>query len=240
MALGTKLIKVYFDLIYNPVYDFTTAQLAPYHALQTRCIDKFRFDDGDKVLCVGAGTGNEVIHILRKNSSVSVVGIDYSNTALQRAYKKALALGKKIEVLNMDARSLEFATGSFDKIVCLHVMDFIEDHCGVTKEILRVLKDEGQFVVTYPSDKEGAKLGCNLLKESFRHNLDSKKHRIRVFLQFLVKIVVGSVYLPLLLRSKKISYSRYELETLFFSLMVSDFQIEEYPIYQDFIVYGTK
>jgi ubiquinone/menaquinone biosynthesis C-methylase UbiE len=240
MTLGTKLLKVYFDFIYNLVYDFTTAQLAPYKILQTRCIDKFRFEDGEKVLCVGVGTGNEVIHILRRNGNVSIVGVDYSGTALQKAYKKALTFGKEIEVLNMDARSLEFATGSFDKVTCLHVMDFIKDDREVTNEILRVLKDGGQFVITYPSDKEGTKLGCNLLKETIRHDLNLRRHRIRVFLQFLVKIVVGSLYLPLLLRSKKRSYLRHELQAMITELTTGDFQIEEDPVYQDFIVYGRK
>ena len=59
MILGTKVMKVYFDLVYNPVYDFTTAQLALYHRLQCTCIDKFEFDDGDKELCDGVGTSNE-------------------------------------------------------------------------------------------------------------------------------------------------------------------------------------
>jgi len=59
MRIGKKLIRAYFDFVYNPVYDFTIAQLAPYHSLQRTCVDKFEFDDGDKVLCVGVGTSNE-------------------------------------------------------------------------------------------------------------------------------------------------------------------------------------
>ena len=79
-------MKAYFNFIYNPLYDFTTAQFAAYQTLQTRCIDKLEFDDGDKILCVGVGTGNEVIHILKRNNNVSVTGVDYSDTALQKTY----------------------------------------------------------------------------------------------------------------------------------------------------------
>ena len=240
MTLGTKLLKVYFDFIYNLVYDFTTAQLAPYKILQTRCIDKFKFEDGEKVLCVGVGTGNEVIHILRRNGNVRIVGVDYSDTALRKAYQKALTWGKEIKGLVMDAQHLEFEVGSFDKVLCIHVMDFVGEDGKATDEIIRVLKDGGQFVITYPSDKEGTKLGCNLLRETLRHDLNLRRHRIRVFLQFLVKIVVGSLYLPLLLRSRKKSYSRHELEAMFQKLVPRDFHIEEYPVYQDFIVYGRK
>lgn len=240
MALGSTLLRVYFDFIYNPVYDFTTGKLAAYRELHTRCIDKFRFNDGDKVLCVGVGTGNEITHILRRNSNISIVGVDYSDNALQKAFKKALAFGKEIEAFNMDARGLKFANESFDKVLCLHVMDFIEDDREATNEVLRVLKSGGQFVITYPSDKESTKLGCNLLRYNIRHNLDSGKNRIRAFLETLIQIVVGSVYLPLLLRPNKKFYSRRQLEAKITELTTRDFQIEEDAIYQDFIVHGRK
>jgi len=233
-------MKVYFDFIYNPVYDFTTAQLASYRTLQSTCVHKLEFDDGDKVLCVGVGTGNEVIHILRRNSNVSIVGVDYSRTAVQKAYKKALMWGKEIQVFLMDARHLQFAAGSFDKILCLHLMDFVEDHTEVTSEILRVLKDGGQFVITYPSHKEGPKLGLNLLKDSVRNRPGSGMHAILAFLKFTAQMLAGIVYLPLLFRSNRRSYSRSGLEAMFAQLTACDFEIEEDNVYQVFIVYGRK
>ena len=239
MRVGRILIRAYFDLVYNPVYDFTTAQFASYHRLQSKCVDKFEFDDGDRVLCVGVGTGNEIIRILGINSKVNIVGVDYSKIALQKAYKKALRLGKEIEILTMDARRLEFGTGSFNKVLCLHVMDFVGENEQVTGEILRVLKDGGQFVITYPSGKEGAKLGVNLLKDSIRHNIDSR-NRFRAFSTLVAQMVVGTVYLPLFLRPKKRFYSRRELEAIFSEFTDGELQIEEYPMYQDFIVYGKK
>jgi len=208
--------------------------------LQATCVSKLELTDHDKVLCVGVGTGNEVLHILRANRNVSVVGVDYSETALQRAYAKALASGKEIEVLNVDARHLEFASGSFDKVLCLHVMDFVEDNRQVTSEIFRVLKEEGQFVITYPSAKEGLKLGCNILRDVVRTNLASSKHRIKVIARIVAQVLMSFVYLPLVFRPKKRFYSCCELQAMIAQLTNGGFQIEEDPIYQDFIVYGRK
>ena len=233
-------MQAYFNYAYNAVYDFTTARLNRYRTLQERCVGKLEFEDNDRVLCVGLGTGNEILHILQMNGNVSITGVDYSSTALRKAYKKALRLGKEIELLLMDARKLEFAAGSFDKVLCLHVMDSIPENTEVTSEILRVLKKAGQFVITYPSDKEGPKLGFNLLKDSIHHYMDSGKHRIRAFLEFITQMVVGIVYLPLLFRPKKMSYSRSQLEAIITESTTGDFQIEEEPVYQDFIVYGKK
>jgi ubiquinone/menaquinone biosynthesis C-methylase UbiE len=140
----------------------------------------------------------------------------------------------------MDARCLEFTTGSFDKVLCIHVMDFVEENERVTDEILRVLKDEGQFVITYPSDKEGVSLGLNILKDIIRHNINPGRRRAIEFLKSLVQMLVWTVYLPLFLRSKKRSYSRHELQMMITVLTTGDLKIEEDPVYQDFIVYGIK
>lgn len=236
--LAGRLLQVYFNVAYNQVYDFTTARLSLYRKLQERCIGKLQLRDNDRVLCVGIGTGNEIIRILEMNKSVNIVGIDFSNTALQKACKKARRLDKELETAVMDARSLEFETESFDEVLCLHVMDFIEDDEKVTNEILRVLKPGGQFVITYPSVKEGMRLGVNILKDSYHQNISSRNYIIGL-IAFLTQMFLGITYLPLLLR-KRTFYSCRELPAIFTQLISGDFQIEEYPAYQDLIVYGTK
>jgi ubiquinone/menaquinone biosynthesis C-methylase UbiE len=240
MNTSGKLMQAYFNYAYNPVYDFTTGRLNHYRRLQERCVDKLKLKDKERVLCIGVGTGNEILHILHKNRNVSIVGVDYSYTALQRAYRKALALGKKIELLIMDARHLEFTHGSFDKVLCIHVMDFVQENEKVTGEILRVLKPGGQFVITYPSAKEGPRLGISLLSDSVRHSINSGKHCVRALLECLAQMLVGIVYLPLLCRPKRKSYSRSKLEVMLTQSTTRDCQIEEDAVYQDFIVCGEK
>ena len=240
MSFTGKLMQVYFDYAYNPVYDFTTAQLYRYRQLQKRCVDKFKLEDNDKVLCVGLGTGNEIYHILQKNKRVVIVGVDSSRTALKKASKKALRLGKEIEVYIMNAKWLEFTTGSFDAVLCLHVMDFVDDVEKVTSEILRVLKNDGQFVITYPSGKEDVKLAYNLLKDNIRHNVNSGKNYIRISLELLLQTLLGIVCLPMGLRPKKRFYSRNELEEILTASKAGSFLVEEYPLYHDFIIYGKK
>lgn len=240
MSFASKLMRVYFNLAYNRIYDVTTGKLNCYQELQRRSVGKLEFRDDDRVLCVGVGTGNEILHILETNKNVKIVGVDYSNTALQKTRHKAARLGKEIELWDMDARCLEFATGSFDKVLCLHVIDFIEQGREVSGEILRVLKHGGQFAITYPSDREGPGLGINLLKDSVCHNINSGTHPIRAVSGLLAQTLVGIVYLPLLFRPKRKSYSRRDLEAMFFDLATASVHVEEYPVYQDFIVYGRK
>jgi hypothetical protein len=51
---------------------------------------------------------------------------------------------------------------------------------------------------------------------------------------------MGIFYLPLLFRAKQRSYSHQDLEAMFTESELARFQIEEYPVYNDFIVYGRK
>lgn len=240
MDITEKMMQAYFNYAYNAVYDFTTGRLNRYSELQARCVRKLELKDNDRVLCVGVGTGNEIFHILQKNWNVSIVGVDYSRRALNKAYTKALALGKKIEVLTMDARHLQFPAGSFDKVLCVHLMDFVEENEQVTSEILRVLKDGGQFVITYPSRKEGPMLGINLLKEGRRTDTNPGKSRIRRLLESLAQTVAGFVYLPLLFRPHRKSYSQNALEAMISQVTTRLFRLEEDVVYQDYIVYGEK
>jgi len=53
-------------------------------------------------------------------------------------------------------------------------------------------------------------------------------------------MLAATVYLPLFLRSKKRSYSHNELQAMISQLITGDFQIDEDPVYQDFIVCGRK
>jgi len=240
VRFANRLVRFYFDFAYNRVYDFTTSHLNRYQRLQRKCIDQLEFQDNDRVLCVGVGTGNEVLRILESNPNVNMVGIDYSRTALRKAYNRALKWGKKIEVFLMDARHLDFPDGSFDAAVCLHVMDFVKENVEVTGEILRVLKEGGQFVITYPSVKEGPGLARALLADHVRHDAQLRQPRINARLKSAGRMLAGIVYLPFLLRPKPNPYSQSELHSMIRRLAGGDFHIEEDPVYQDFIVYGNK
>lgn len=239
MSLGNKFLRLYFDLVYNPIYDLSSARLTAYRRWQKNCVGKLHFEDGDSVLCVGIGTGNEIPYILDSNKDIEIVGVDFSNSALKRAHNKGLKQNKEIEISQMDAQELRYPRESFDKVLCLHVMDFVEDDVKVTREIFRVLKLGGQFVITYPSQKESIALGFNLVRDSIHHSHNLSGY-LRVMQDLLVQMALGILYLPVLLRLKKRAYSYQALKAMFSGIGQTTFQIDEYPAYNDFIVTGNK
>ena len=230
----------YFNHIYTPIYDFGIAQSAPYQRLQVCCLSKLNFQSVDRVLCIGVGTGNEIVGILKKEGDVSITGIDTSRKALDRAQRKALKLGKKMEVFEMDAHKLEFVDETFDKALCLHVMGFLENDEAATREIVRVLKKGGQCVVTYPSGIGSTKLGREMTCSIWQ---DFKSMRfISAFKRFAALIVGGVAYAPISswVRPSRGFYSDKSLTAMLDSIGLSEYAIEEDKAYQDYVVCGAK
>ncbi len=239
MKFSGKVMQFYFDFIYNPIYDYSTAQISIYQKLQRACIDKLKFEDGDNVLCVGVGTGNEILRIIEKNSQVSITGVDTSKRALARAYRKSLRSGKRIETIEMDACKLKFNDESFDKVLCIHVMGFLSDDTKATKEIFRVLKSGGQFVVTYPAGnsllKPSIVVGQSILR-------DFGAGRWGKTAKGLLAAVIGIIGLPsnFWVRPKPGFYLRQGLKAMLADLRLKDSQIEEDSVYEDLILFGIK
>ena len=239
MALAEAIFRQYFNFVYNPTYDGTVGRFSAYHKLQQRCLDKLHIRDGDRVLCVGVGTGNELNYILSAGREIEVVAVDTSEKALEMAHQKALRLRRHVHTLRMDARHLQFPPEIFDKAVCIHVMDFVGDSEQATKEILRVLKKGGEFVITYPYEKEGSNLGANIVREGLLK--DIKTRRLGAALRQLAALIgVSFVYAPFLFRPRQRIYGPAEIEEIMRRSGAGSFLVDCDSVYVDLIVSGKK
>jgi ubiquinone/menaquinone biosynthesis C-methylase UbiE len=239
MYFASRFTQAYFNFVYNPVYDFTTKKLPRYQELQKGCLAAIEFRNSDAVLCVGLGTGNEIIHIFQRNPSLSLTGIDYSPRALKKAAQKARSLGRDITLNVMDARRLEFRDNSFDKVVCIHVMDFIVETDQATQEIFRVLKPGGQFVITFPSSEDDLHLGFNLIRDEIKVHREAGWNILHAWIYTVGHLFAGMVYLPLYWRTQQKGYSRDELAQ-FLARKTSTWDIDGEPVYHDWIAHGSK
>jgi ubiquinone/menaquinone biosynthesis C-methylase UbiE len=234
------LQKVYFDLIYNPLYDATTARLSRYKVLQQKCLQALDLEETRSLLCVGLGTGNELVAALRTAAQVRVSGIDLSPSALASSRRKLRAAGRTADLQIMDATAIRHPDGSFDRVLCMHVLDFVDNPGRAVREIVRVLAPGGRFVVTVPSRLEGTALGVSLARDEVRTALRSGRHPLSVVADLLFKLIMGFVYVPLLARSGHHVFSTQQVRALFERLPVRALAIEEERAYQDFIVTGEK
>ena len=238
--------RLYFDWVYAPAYDLTVARLAPYRRFQESCLERLSLRGGYSVLSVGVGTGNELPLLLNRDASMrlSVSGVDLSPMSLMRAGRKVpsggLSNGSVVELTCMDAQHLDFPSEQFDRVLCVHTMDFVQDVLAATHEIVRVLKRGGEFVVTYPSGRGGPGLVGEIGRSV------SRKLRTGKLLAALGETVsaigAGLVYAPLAWSpgSHLPFPTRPALEQMLTSVGISKFTVEEDPSYQDYIVWAVK
>jgi ubiquinone/menaquinone biosynthesis C-methylase UbiE len=102
---------------------------------------------GDRVLDVGCGPGFYVTELLEEvGSEGSVVGVDASADMLAVAAKRAEG-HDNVEFLEAEATSLPVANASFERALCVQVLEFVRDVAAALREMHRALRPGGRAVV---------------------------------------------------------------------------------------------
>ena len=106
-------------------------------------LDQLKPKPGEIILDAGCGTGVFTIDILLSGSQV--VGLDISLPMLIRAVKKLKGL--PFQMILADILNLPFPGNSFDKVISVTALEFIEDAKGAVEELFRVTQKGGSIVV---------------------------------------------------------------------------------------------
>ncbi|MBN1856027.1 MAG: class I SAM-dependent methyltransferase [Dehalococcoidia bacterium] len=237
MSLRLRLTRAYFDSVYNRLYDATTAQLVRYKETQELLAERLSAVERQKVLCVGLGTGNELTHLRQRAPDLEITGIDFSPQALRHAGQKPA--GQQTSLALMDAKLLAFRDESFDRVLCYHVTDFLLDPSQAVAELMRVLRPEGRFVISFPASSDGLGLGTGLLSHGVGSGCSDARH-CGALKRGLTAILTGIVYLPLLLRPRPATFTESQVRTLLRTLGTDGCTVEHDPIYRDHLASGIK
>ena len=97
-----------------------------------------------KILDIGSGTG--AYDRVLANMGHEVIGVDYSECVVHKAVEKSKS--ENIQYLISAVPYLPFKDSSFDVVVCIGVLQYVENEHIVISEIARVLKkDEGILIL---------------------------------------------------------------------------------------------
>ena len=99
---------------------------------------------GNQALEVGVGTGKNLPYYPR---NVEITAIDFSLRMLERARKRALMFGSRVQFLNMDVERLAFLNNSFDTVFATFVFCSVPDPVAGLKELKRVCKPNGRLLL---------------------------------------------------------------------------------------------
>lgn len=100
---------------------------------------------GRVVLEVGCGTGN--ISLALAGRGARVVGLDVSAPMLAAAQARAREQGLFLDWVRGQAGTLPFSGNSFDGVISILALDFVEDRPGAIGEMVRVLRPGGFLVL---------------------------------------------------------------------------------------------
>jgi ubiquinone/menaquinone biosynthesis C-methylase UbiE len=112
-------------------------------------LDVAAIRDGEAVLEIAVGTGIAFREILRRNPSGRNVGIDLTETMLERARARAQGAGTPYELIRGDARALSFKSESVDVVVNNNMLGLVPPSTieGILSEMSRVLRPSGRLVI---------------------------------------------------------------------------------------------
>jgi methionine biosynthesis protein MetW len=100
---------------------------------------------GQRLLDVGCGDGT--LGMLVRNRFEEIYGVDISDKAIEVAQRR----GIKAYKVNLNVEALPFEDNYFDSITCLATLQFIYDINTMLREFNRVLKPDGELVLTVPN-----------------------------------------------------------------------------------------
>jgi ubiquinone/menaquinone biosynthesis C-methylase UbiE len=106
-------------------------------------LDLLKPKQGEIILDAGCGTGIFTTDIL--SSGPQVIGLDISLPMLIQAKKKLKEY--PFWIILADMLNLPFPGSSFDKVVSVTALEFVEDAKGAIGELFRITKREGCIVV---------------------------------------------------------------------------------------------
>jgi ubiquinone/menaquinone biosynthesis C-methylase UbiE len=126
-------------------------------------------DSGAEVLDLGCGAA-PVLSELRRQG-IHTRGLDASADMLENARSRLRALLLSDADLEQgDCRATPYASASFDVVICLGVISYIEDYDPVLNEIERLLKPGGTALISFrsahnPIFSDPLRLGKHLLRK---------------------------------------------------------------------------
>ncbi|MBI4374928.1 MAG: methyltransferase domain-containing protein [Elusimicrobia bacterium] len=133
----------------TPLYDLFCALIGLGKPFRREILRHLAAEPDERVIDAGCGTG-ELLRLLESSSvSIKAVGADPDGKALALARRKLESVGRDVEWVQASMSRLPFPEASFDAAVSTLAFHHIpaEDRLASLREVLRVLKPGGRFVL---------------------------------------------------------------------------------------------
>lgn len=127
--------------LYSPFYDVVGVL---FNSLRKKSIELLNADKNEKILIVGAGTGQDIEFLTEYKN---MTAIDLTPSMLNILKKRTDKLQHKVEVKIMDGQKLDFENNYFDSVILHFIIAVIPDPIKCIREVERVLKPNGKVII---------------------------------------------------------------------------------------------
>lgn len=124
------------------------------HQLQVM-LDELKLNSTHRVLDLGCGVGR-LTEYISSVSGAHVTGIDYAKKTIQLAQQRTITKREKLDFKVGNLNKLSTQLGSFDYVLALDTLYFVDDLENCIGMIKKLLKPGGQFVTFYSSKVIGS------------------------------------------------------------------------------------
>ena len=120
-----------------------------------------------KILEIGAGSGNTLVEIKERQLASEVVGIDIF--ALENSHQKNPLIDNFI-IANLETEELNLRTEYFDVILAGDVLEHLVDPWKVVEKVTKFLKKGGIFIISVPNIREISTISKILFGGGFNYD----------------------------------------------------------------------
>lgn len=126
---------------------------------------------GDRVLEIGFGHGRSILAASKLTRGGLVAGVDFSPgmVAMARRRNRTLVDQGLIDLRQGDSLRLPYGNNSFDRAWSVHTVYFWDEPAAHMKEVRRVLKRGGRFVLGFRPASEEVRRAFPASVYTFRH-----------------------------------------------------------------------
>ena len=120
---------------------------APSYDRVKKLINLFAKHKADRLLDIGCGEGSLTLLLKESVRAKEVFGVEIASEGVMAAKSK----GINCQRLNVDEEGLPFQEEYFDAIFCGELIEHLFDPDHLLREVYRVLKPEGFFIIATPN-----------------------------------------------------------------------------------------